>query len=201
MQLVKLLLLHFGRGAHHDVLRVLVHRERDDLADGILAREEHDHAVHTRRNARVRGRAVAEGVVHGRELRLHVVLAETHQLKGLDHDLRVVVSHRAGGQLHAVAHKVVLVGVDVERIDLAALGFFEDLQTAVRHGERVVAELQLAGLLANLVHREVHDPAELVALLVHMAGHGGAQHLPQNARRLLRSGLFARRHADEAAGF
>ena len=41
-------------------------------------------------NARMRGRAVAESVVHGGEFLLHVFLAQTHHLKGLDHDLRTV---------------------------------------------------------------------------------------------------------------
>ena len=76
----------------------------------LLAGQQHDHAVHAGGNARMRGRAVAEGVVHGGELGLHVFLAQAHQLKGLDHDLRVVVPHCAGGQLHAVADQVVLVG-------------------------------------------------------------------------------------------
>ena len=60
MQLVELLLLYGRRSAHHHVLRILVHRERDDLADGALARKEHDHAVHARGDAGVRGRAVVE---------------------------------------------------------------------------------------------------------------------------------------------
>ena len=61
-------------------------------------------------------RSVAEGVVHGRELGLHVVLAKAHQLEGLHHDLRIVVPDRTGGQLHAVAHQIVLVSVDLQRI-------------------------------------------------------------------------------------
>ena len=36
VQLVQLLLSDFAGSAHQDILRVLVHRERDDLADGIL---------------------------------------------------------------------------------------------------------------------------------------------------------------------
>ena len=38
VQLVKLLLCDVARSVHHDVLGVFVHRERDDLADGVLAR-------------------------------------------------------------------------------------------------------------------------------------------------------------------
>ena len=43
-----------------------------------------------------------------------------------------------------------------------------------------MAEFQLAGLVADLVHGEVHDPAEGVLLLVHVTGNGGAQGLDQH---------------------
>ena len=195
MQLIELLLFDGGGGAHHDVLGVLVHGEGDDLADGALAREEHDHAVDARGDARVRRRAVAEGVVHGGELLLHVLLAQTHQLEGLDHDLGVVVPDGAGGQLHAVADEVILVGVDVQRIHLAALGLEQRLHAAVGHRERVVAELQLAGLVADLVHREVDDPAELIALLVHVPLAGRAERLDHHADGLGR--VLARGDDDE----
>ncbi len=85
----------------------------------MISRQQHDHPVNAGGNARVGGRAIAERVVHGGEFGLHVVLAQTHQLKRLDHDLRVVVAHRAGGELHAVAHQIVLVCGDAERVNLS----------------------------------------------------------------------------------
>ena len=48
MQLVELLLRDLGGCAHEDILRVLVHRERDDLADGLFSCQQHDHAVNAR---------------------------------------------------------------------------------------------------------------------------------------------------------
>ena len=42
------------------------------------------------------------------ELLLDVLFAEAHKLKGLYHYLGVVVSDGAGGKLHTVADKVVL---------------------------------------------------------------------------------------------
>ena len=148
----------------------------------------------------MRGCAVAEGIVHSRELGLNVVLTEANHFKRLYHDLGIVVTHCARGQLNAVTHEVILERGDRKRIDLAALGLFEDLQAAVGHGERVVAEFKLAGLLADLVHREIDDPAELVALLIHMAGNRRAEHLSHNACGLLRLALLACRYADKAAG-
>ena len=146
----------------------------------------------------MRGRAVAEGVVHRGELGLHVVLAEPHQLKRLDHDLGIVVAHRAGAELHAVADEVVLVGGDGQRVELAALGGQHRLHAALGHREWVVAELQLAALLADLVHREIDDPAELVALLVHVTLAGGAEGLDGDAHGLGRE--LARAHDDQRIG-
>ena len=65
------------------------------------------------------------------------------------------------GQLDAVADDVVLVGLDRQRVLR-----LERLEPALRHRERVVAEVDLAGLLVPLVHREVDDPAEPVGVLL-----------------------------------
>ena len=103
-----------------------------------------------------------------------------------------------GGQLHAVADEVILVSGDGERIDFAALGFQKHLEATGRHGERVVAELELTGLVADLIHREVDDPAELIALLVHMAGHVRAEDLDHHANKLC--SRFARRDEHQRVG-
>ena len=62
-----------------------------------------------------------------------------------------------------------------------------------------MAEFQLAGFLADLVHGEVHDPAELVALLVHVARAGGAQHLAEYTGGLLSGEQLAGGEADEVS--
>ena len=139
-------------------------------------------------------RTIAEGVVHGGELLLHILLAQTHQLKGLDHDLGIVVPDGAAGQLHAVAHQVILVGGDGQGVDLAPLGLQQHLQAAAGHGEGIVAELQLTGLVADLVHGEVHDPAELIALLVHVTLAGRAEGLDQHAHGLGGGGPGGHQH-------
>ena len=144
------------------------------------------------------GRTVAERIVHGRELGLDIGFAEAHELKGTDHDLGVVVPDGAGGQLHAVADQIILIGVDRQRVDLAAMRTLKRLQAALRHGERVVAELQLAGLLADLIHREVDDPAELIALGIHMALDLRAEQLAQYACGLDGRAVLAGGQRDEA---
>ena len=109
-----------------------------------------------------------------------------------------MVPDRAGRQLHAVADEVILVSGDGERIDLTALGFQKHLEATGRHRERVVAELELTRLVADLIHREVDDPAELIALLVHMAGYVRAEDLDHHANELC--SRFARRDEHQRVG-
>ena len=129
-------------------------------------------------------RAVGEGVVHRGELLLDVGFAEADQFEGFDHDLGVVVPDRAGRELHAVADEVILVGSDGQRINFAALCLQKHLQTACGHRERVMAEFQLARFVADLIHREIDNPAELVALFVHMSRHVRAEDLDHDADKL-----------------
>lgn len=89
----------------------------------------------------------------------------TGDLERLDHQLGLVVTDGPGGQLDAVADDVVLPGKDVQRVLRLQV-----LQAALRHGERVVREVDLAGLLVLLVHREVDDPAEPEDALLEVAG-------------------------------
>ena len=60
-----------------------------------------------------------------------------------------------------------------------------------------MTEFQFPGFLSDLVHREVHDPAELIAILLHMLLAGSAQQLSQNACRLLSLQLLSCRQADK----
>ena len=61
-----------------------------------------------------------------------------------------------------------------------------------------MAELQLAALVADFVHGEVHDPAELVALLVHVPLAGGAEGLDHHAHGL--GGALAGCHHHQSVG-
>ena len=108
----------------------------------------------------MRRRAVLEGVVERRELRLEVVLGVACHVERLLHDLDVVVTHGAGGQLYAVADDVVLIGED-----LLGLLVEQRVKSALRHGEGIVGKDDLA-VLVSLEHREVHDEAQFKAALV-----------------------------------
>src|SRR5260370_28742634 len=71
-----------------------------------------------------------------------------------------MVADGARAKLDAVADDVVLPCIDGEGI----LGL-ERLQPALRHRERVMAEVDLLGGLVVLAHREVDDPAGFESLL------------------------------------
>ena len=144
------------RRLHQQILRLLVHREGDDLADVRRVGQQHDDAVDARRRAAMRRRAVFEGVEHAAEPRLDLFRRIAGDRKGLVHDVGAMIADRARRQLDAVADDVVL-----ERVDRQRILRLERLEPALRHRERVVAEVDLPGLLVALVHREIGDPAEL----------------------------------------
>ena len=63
-----------------------------------------------------------------------------------------------------------------------------------------MAEFQLAGFLSDLVHGEVHDPAELILFLIHMFGAEQTQFAAHDAGRLLCHAQGACSQANEIAG-
>src|SRR6202047_1717870 len=104
--------------------------------------------------------AVFERVEHPGETRLDLLGRIAGDCKGLIHDVRAVIADRPRGELDAVADDVVLVRRNLQRILL-----LERREAALRHRERIVTEVDLAGLLVALVHREIGNPAELEAVL------------------------------------
>src|SRR3984893_1881012 len=104
--------------------------------------------------------AVFERVEHPGKTRLDLLGRISGDRKGLIHDVRAVIADRPRGELDAVADGVVLVRRNLQRILL-----LERREAALRHRERVMAELDLAGLLVALVHRETGNPAEIEAVL------------------------------------
>ena len=161
VELAELLFGDVVRRVHHEVLRLLVHREGDDLADVRRIGEKHHHTVDARSDAAVRRSAELKRVVEAAELLLDDFLRIAGDLERLLHDVDAVIADRARREFDAVADDVVLIGLDRERLLRG-----ERLKAALRHRERVVGEDDLAGLRILLVEREVDDPAELVAVLL-----------------------------------
>ena len=182
MHVAKLSFLNFCRCSHHNILCILVHRERNDLTDAFLSCNEHHHTVYTRSDTSVGRCSVAECIVHSREFCFHILLAKTNDVECFDHNLRIVVTNSTGRKLNAVTYQIILICQNIQRILV-----FQSVKSTLRHRERVMAELQLAGLLTDLVHREVYDPAELIAVLLHVSVGRCTQHLSEHAGGLLSS--------------
>ena len=161
MKLSKLLLSNKVRSIHHEILRLLVHRECDDFADIGRVGKEHHHAVDARGDTAVGRCAKLERIVETAELFLNDFLGIASNLERLLHNVEPVVADSARRKLDAVADNIVLISFDVER----SLGV-KRLKSALRHREGVVREDDLARLGIFLKEREVDDPAELVAVLL-----------------------------------
>ena len=96
-----------------------------------------------------------ERIQQAAELLLDVLIAISRNVERPIHDIRQMVSYRAGRQFNSVAHNVVLVGQNLQRV----LGV-QGVQTTLRHGKRVVAEINTTGVLVQFVHGIVHDPTK-----------------------------------------
>src|ERR1700733_9798546 len=155
MQLLQSLRRHFGRCAHHQVLALLVEREQDHLAYVRLVRQQHHDAVDAGRGPTMGRRTIAERVQHPAEAFLPLLGRMAGDLEGADHDIRTVIADSSGTQLGAVAHDVVL-----ERLDGQRVLRVQRLQPALRHAERIVAEIDFSGFLVELEHWEIGDPAK-----------------------------------------
>ena len=94
--LTELLLCYFARSAAEEILSIAVHRECDDFSDVLFAAEDHDHTVNARSHSCVRRSAELECAVQRAELGLELIFGVSCDLKGLLHDLKIVVSYCAG---------------------------------------------------------------------------------------------------------
>ena len=135
-------------------------RDRDET-QRLLDQGKVGDAIDTGRRAAMRRGAVLERAVHAAETLDDVLLAIARDLERLHHRLGAMVADAAGGDLVAVAGDVVL-----ERLDGQRVLRLQRVEAALRHGERVVREVDLLVFLVVLVHREVDDPGELEPILV-----------------------------------
>src|SRR5690606_4917034 len=153
--------------------------------------EQHHDAVDAGRHAAMGRRAILEGAVKPAEALLDRLAVEPDNLERLDHGLREMIADAAARDLVAVADHVVLERLDGQRI-LAR----QRLDAALRHGERVVAELDALLVLVPFVEGEIDDPAQFEAVAVDevelLAGAG--------ARSTCERGEFLRIAGGEEAG-
>src|SRR5690606_30122832 len=127
--------------------------------DGLICQPLPD-AYDTGSRASMRRGPQLDGFDHAREVRIHVLFRITGDFERPVHDIRTMVPDRTARQFITVAHDVVLPGLDRQRILV-----LQRLHLALRHGEGIVAEVDLLLLLVVLEHREIDDPAEPEAVL------------------------------------
>src|SRR5699024_947664 len=164
VHITQLLLGDLGGCTHHQVLRVLIQREGDRLANVRLVREQHDDPVDAGGDAPVRRGTELQGLEHAPEFSFHGLLVVSGDPERLVHDFGRVITNGPRGELHTVADDVVLPGEDLQGI----LGL-QRFHPALGHGERVVAELDRP-LVRQFEHRKIHDPAEPVGFLREVPG-------------------------------
>ena len=86
---------HFARRSHHQVPRLLVHREQGNVANVFRIGKEHDHAIDPRSDSAMGRCAVAERIQHPAEFGLDHLWPIARHLERLEHDVRAMVSDRA----------------------------------------------------------------------------------------------------------
>src|SRR3984893_13985411 len=86
--------------------------------------------------------------------------------EGLLHDLRPMVSYRAGGKLDAVADDVILNGLDAENcLFIGRIEREKSLGLETRHRKRVMRKVDFLLVLVPFVHRKIDDPAKFEDVL------------------------------------
>ena len=95
MNVTELFLVNKSGSAHHNILRALVHGERNNFSYRVNVSKKHNHSVHSGCYSCVRGSAVTERIVHCWELCFYIVLAKSNYFERLYHKLGIVVTNRA----------------------------------------------------------------------------------------------------------
>ena len=130
-------------------------RERDHLADVLLAGEHRDEPVDAEREPRVRRRTEAERVEQEAEALLRLLLVDAEEREHPPLDVGAVDPHASRAQLPPVEHEVVRLRAHRERIGLEPVEV-----VGVRHRERVVRGDRAAVGVEPFEEREVDEPHE-----------------------------------------
>ena len=140
-------------------------------------------------------------MIHGRELGFYVIFSEAHKFKRLDHNVRIMITDSAGRKLDTVTNQVILIGRNRQRIDLPTLSSLQYSQSTRRHGEGIMAKLQLPRLFTHLIHWEINNPTKRILLTIHMPGDTCAERLNHDSRRFLCGLPLSRRKRNKSTRF
>src|SRR5437879_6382014 len=103
VQFLELCRLDRARRIEHQVLHALRLRKRDDVADVVRAREQHDDPVDARRNASVRRNAILERFQQKTETLLDGLVVKAQELKDAPLQVGLVDPQAAARELISVA--------------------------------------------------------------------------------------------------
>src|SRR4051812_29466099 len=112
----QLLRINRRRRPRHEITRLLIFREGDDVADVRGAGEHHGKAVEAQRDAAVRWSAELEGVEQEPEARFRLLFGHAEHLEEARLHLRVVDTDAAATAFVAVDDEIVRLGAYAARI-------------------------------------------------------------------------------------
>ena len=153
----------------HEVGSLVVFRERDDLADAVLAGDKHRDAVEAESKAAVGRCTEAEGIEDVRELDLLLLRRDAEHPEHLRLEILFMDPDRSAAELVAVQHHVISDGTNIRVIAL----FQQPDIIRMRAGERMVDGNPMAALLIVCEQREIDDPEEIefVRVVVELLHH------------------------------
>src|SRR6476646_3062698 len=150
-----------ARRSRHRVDTRLVLRERDRVAEVLLAGEDHKHPVDAESDAAVRRRSHAERVQQEAELRLLILAADAEEVEDTGLDVRLVNPKGTTAELVAVPDQVV---GECERVRGILVEAVLPLRRRTREG--MVDSAPPLLFLVPLEHRKVRDPEPRPGALV-----------------------------------
>jgi len=111
-----LLVRRLAWSTHQQILRLLIHREKRDLAQVLRPDKQHHDTVNPCRHATMRRRAILERAIHTAETLFKHAFIIARKRERLFHNFRLVISNSAGADFITIAHHIILIGADCERI-------------------------------------------------------------------------------------
>ena len=157
MEFAELLEVGFGGRLGHHFNATVVFRKCDDIADAVLAGDQHDESVEAEGDAAVRWSAEFEGLEDMAEEELLLFFVHAEHAKHLGLEVGLVDSQAAAADFHAVENDIVS-----HSTDFSVFARFEEGHV-IRAGtsEWMVNGIPLLFLFTPAEEREIDDPEEI----------------------------------------
>ena len=202
MQLFELLQAHIRRRLGHQATGLLGFGEGDGVADRLLARQQHHHAIEAEGQAAVGRGPHVEGFHQETELAVGLLQGQADRFEHLALQGRIVDAQGAAAQFQAIEHQVIGLGPGrgqgggpLGRI-AAEVGDVGGAEGMVQRFEAVFAGVELE-------HREINHPKEVPGGVGPIGGHQAqllGQELAHPVEGLVHRGRVAGTEQDQGAG-